>query len=943
MRVSDSRPLGVKEFAVSATVVHSSSALVYKSNYITLLINEVNDIICNVMILSIFEFRCTVAVIENGLPPESRHLWSKRGSVDYIILLNWDEAPKSSLDSLKDALYKWDSTVTLKREPLKLEGGYDDWLLRYPMFTTNAKVTAPVMDGSSSLKSTANLLNFDFPSLEDEEPKQPQPSVNGQSHMNGVDTVNNGLNDRPIPAFDRSSKPKPTNKSKVNGSEPPKPIVSSTESKPLQPISSNGTTRFDGNLPPVSGAGDVLEGSAAEVKKTESASSQETKSSMPQFNRALKPSLGTTEPIEDKKPISNLTVDITDIKPPEYKEPETIDRKPEVAEVDEVMQTQEDKLKLHKDKEKRARMDLEKLRNSKISSENIEQKKKLEAMEEQLNAMLQQMEKDRIQMEAERKQIEEKSKALENERKMLKENERKLLEEMKAKENAQRFINPQLPPNWEKRYDEKSKKYYYINHNTKTTCWEPPGTKLKPSSVPQYIPAKVSSLEKPTPKKPNVQDQFSPSKAPLQDKPTLSSLPQQDKPTSTKAPLKDQPKPKLSQSMSSPNIAQMVLNEESKSVDVPAFDRSIKPLSTTRIQDSNKIMKSNRNLAATYGGMGPGLTGLRNLGNTCFMNSVVQCLSNTKYLTDYFVSNIYQRDINRENVLGRKGEVAEDYAVVVRALWCGQYRAISPRDLSNTVIKYVPQFNQNIGHHHDSQEFLIFLMDGLHEDLNRVKKREYIEEKDNKLPDNKAAQIAWDNYKRLNQSICVELFQGQYKSTVQCETCLNIMVKFDTFMYLSLPIPKSNKCSLTDCLDHFSKPEKLTGDNAVKCTRCRVKRNSIKTITIWRTPPVLIIHLKRFYFEGRWRQKLQTNIDFPLTGLDLIPHTVGPKVNCSYFLYGVSSHTGGLDGGHYTAMCKNPRTKKWYKYDDHEVYDISSSRAKQGSAAYILFYSSKNW
>ena len=77
--------------------------------------------------------------------------------------------------------------------------------------------------------------------------------------------------------------------------------------------------------------------------------------------------------------------------------------------------------------------------------------------------------------------------------------------------------------------------------------------------------------------------------------------------------------------------------------------------------------------------------------------------------------------IYRNNPLGRKGEVVEEFAVVIKALWSGQYRSISPRDLRDTVCKYVPEFSKHIGHHHDSQEFLLFLMDGLHEDVNQVR------------------------------------------------------------------------------------------------------------------------------------------------------------------------------------------------------------------------------
>lgn len=80
----------------------------------------------------------------------------------------------------------------------------------------------------------------------------------------------------------------------------------------------------------------------------------------------------------------------------------------------------------------------------------------------------------------------------------------------------------------------------------------------------------------------------------------------------------------------------------------------------------------------------------------------------------------FNQFLHRANPLGRGGEVAEEFAVVVRANWSGQYRSIAPRDLRDTVTKYVPEFRKHVGHHHDSQEFLLFLLDGLHEDLNEV-------------------------------------------------------------------------------------------------------------------------------------------------------------------------------------------------------------------------------
>ena len=77
---------------------------------------------------------------------------------------------------------------------------------------------------------------------------------------------------------------------------------------------------------------------------------------------------------------------------------------------------------------------------------------------------------------------------------------------------------------------------------------------------------------------------------------------------------------------------------------------------------------------------GAGLTGLRNMGNTCYMNSTMQCLCNTSPLAIYFLSDSYQRDINRENPEGSRGQVTEEFAAVVKALWSGQYKSVTPKD-----------------------------------------------------------------------------------------------------------------------------------------------------------------------------------------------------------------------------------------------------------------------
>ncbi|MEE6502614.1 hypothetical protein FKM82_004575 [Ascaphus truei] len=184
----------------------------------------------------------------------------------------------------------------------------------------------------------------------------------------------------------------------------------------------------------------------------------------------------------------------------------------------------------------------------------------------------------------------------------------------------------------------------------------------------------------------------------------------------------------------------------------------------------------------------PGLCGLSNLGNTCFMNSALQCLSNTPPLTEYFLMDEYEAEINRDNPLGMKGEIAEAYAELIRQIWSGAHSYVAPRMFKTQVGRFAPQFSGY--QQQDSQELLAFLLDGLHEDLNRVKKKPYLELKDaNGRRDSVVAKEAWDNHLLRNNSIIVDIFHGLFKSTLVCPECAKVSVTFDPFCYLTLPLP----------------------------------------------------------------------------------------------------------------------------------------------------------
>ncbi|XP_050960538.1 ubiquitin carboxyl-terminal hydrolase 15 isoform X2 [Labeo rohita] len=203
-----------------------------------------------------------------------------------------------------------------------------------------------------------------------------------------------------------------------------------------------------------------------------------------------------------------------------------------------------------------------------------------------------------------------------------------------------------------------------------------------------------------------------------------------------------------------------------------------------------------------------GLCGLSNLGNTCFMNSATQCLSNIPPLTEYFLKDKYQDELNEDNPLGMKGEIAKAYAELIKQLWSGKYSYVTPRPFKTQVGRFAPQFSGY--QQQDSHELLAFLLDGLHEDLNRIRKKPYIQLKDaDGRPDKVVAEEAWENHIKRNDSIIVDIFHGLFKSTLVCPVCAKISVTFDPFCYLTLPLPMKKERTLEVYLvwlDPLAKP-----------------------------------------------------------------------------------------------------------------------------------------
>jgi len=354
-----------------------------------------------------------------------------------------------------------------------------------------------------------------------------------------------------------------------------------------------------------------------------------------------------------------------------------------------------------------------------------------------------------------------------------------------------------------------------------------------------------------------------------------------------------------------------------------------------------------------------GLVGLTNLGNTCFMNVGLQCLSHLEPIAAFFLTGKYAEEVNMKNPFGTGGRLARAFARLQEQLWQRNAGVQSPRQIHRTLSKFAPHLFRR-SEQQDAQEFLAYLLDGLHEDLNLVKsrlppapksggqggagKKEDDEEDEavrleREKGEEYVAALTWMRHLLRHKSFLVDLFQGQIRSQLTCALCGYVSKAFDPYLYMSLPVNDRMR-TLQDALQLFCAEETLSGNEQWHCPRCKKRVNASKKIDIWKLPPILVIHLKRFEFDtrsGHFR-KIQANLRTPLT-VDLTEFvTTQQRESLIYDVACVANHSGQFHSGHYTATCRHPVDGKFYVFDDDEVREVGDNENvfSQGGA-YVLF------
>lgn len=379
-----------------------------------------------------------------------------------------------------------------------------------------------------------------------------------------------------------------------------------------------------------------------------------------------------------------------------------------------------------------------------------------------------------------------------------------------------------------------------------------------------------------------------------------------------------------------------------------------------------------------------GLSGLANLGNTCFLNSAFQCLSHSYELSNFLDSKKFASLKNNKNK--DELDLLKEYDDLRKLMW-SENCVVSPGRFVSKVQQVAIKKDRDIFTgfaQNDLPEFLLFIMDVFHDCISR---KVTMNVKGNEMHDkDKLAKVCYTMFKSMYEkdySEIIQLFYGVQVSTiVRKDNNKSLSHTPEPFFLLNLPLPKKRNVTLYECFDLYTETENLDGENKYafeteveidvevdesgneievedeedgsdpheeedeKPTRTIKKKvnkteyiDAKKDMKFFSLPDVLVIDLKRF---NDFRSKNNCVVDFPIEEhLDLTKYVIGyNSASYKYELYGICNHSGSTMGGHYTAFVKNANNK-WYHYNDTNVSEVKDLKKMKTNKAYCFFYRKK--
>ena len=326
-----------------------------------------------------------------------------------------------------------------------------------------------------------------------------------------------------------------------------------------------------------------------------------------------------------------------------------------------------------------------------------------------------------------------------------------------------------------------------------------------------------------------------------------------------------------------------------------SLDKKREPNRETSIREEHKSHTTDRvqNLQPIYGNShNYTASGLKNLGNTCYMNAVLQCFA-----------HIGMVGTSLGKMKTAKGSLLDELRFLLTAINSGDFRRITPIDFKSKVDQQMTYFSGL--RQHDAHDFMTKLMNKTDEEVEKSKKTD--DEPKPKLSD---------------------VFQGKIESTLTCIVCKNVVqANEDPFTSLHVDILGEKSC-ITKSLENELKQELIE----YTCEECSSGK-SLKDSEFKMLPEVLAVHIKRFSQDNdRWTTKNHSAVKYPaLLKIEEVEFELNAGVH----------HSGGMSSGHYVALCKQEATGKWYSCDDETIKEVNVRKEESSRRAYILFYTKK--